>query len=151
MIERSPFHVGLASPDPYSTMALLQAVFPISFVPVPASPNPTRHYDPAGRLLPSPRAWHGGTAPLHVEVISGAQGSIYEPDRGPHLHHVAHWSDDVAGDVITLEHEGWQLETSSRDEDGRPARFAYLSRPGSTWIELVDSSRREWYLQTFSR
>jgi hypothetical protein len=43
--------------------------------------------------------------------------------------------------------QGWTLEVTYFDDGGRPKSFAYLAHPGSTRIELLDSSARPAYLE----
>jgi hypothetical protein len=92
------------------------------------------------------RTVHSCQGPLHIELLEGSPGSIWETPLTTCVHHVGYWSDDIAGDIERLGHEGWSLELSLF-AGGRPVEFAYLSKAGSIRIELVDLARRPAYLE----
>ena len=71
---------------------------------------------------------------------------MYPAELGTHLHHVGFWVDALRDAVEDARRAGWQLEVTVLDDDGRPSSFAYLSRPGETWIELVDAANRDWLI-----
>jgi glyoxalase/bleomycin resistance protein/dioxygenase superfamily protein len=146
LMEPTPFHVAIATDTPDATRAAVEMLLDVELFEVPDNARASQSYDDVGRPVPRPRAWHGGRGPLHVEVLSGEPGTVYGLRPGTYLHHLAHWTDDLRADVWNLDHEGWHLECSGRDEEGRPSRWAYLSHPDRTRLELVDSSRRDWYL-----
>ncbi len=136
-----PFHVGIATPDVELLMQTLGPVMHLTWVDLPRPP--VQHDTPNGPTRPSSRVVWSSEGPMHVELVRSELGTIYEPDRGTHLHHVGYWVDDMRASVAAAEAAGWTLEVTTRDQDGRPRAFAYLSRPGTTWIELVDAAQRD--------
>jgi catechol 2,3-dioxygenase-like lactoylglutathione lyase family enzyme len=70
------------------------------------------------------------------ELIQAGSGLwSTERSRGQALHHLAYWSDDLEGDIARLRGQGYELEASGDDVEGR-IRFAYLIAPGGIRIEL---------------
>lgn len=70
------------------------------------------------------------------ELIEAGSG-IWSTERSPGqaLHHLAYWSDDLEGDIARLSAQGYELEASGDDVEGR-IRFAYLIAPGGIRLEL---------------
>jgi catechol 2,3-dioxygenase-like lactoylglutathione lyase family enzyme len=70
------------------------------------------------------------------ELIQAGSGIwSTEQSRGQALHHLAYWSDDLEGDIARLVAQGYELEASGDDVEGR-IRFAYLIAPGGIRLEL---------------
>jgi catechol 2,3-dioxygenase-like lactoylglutathione lyase family enzyme len=70
------------------------------------------------------------------ELIQAGSGLwSTERSRGQALHHLAYWSDDLEGDIARLRGQGYELEASGDDVEGR-IRFAYLMAPGGIRLEL---------------
>jgi catechol 2,3-dioxygenase-like lactoylglutathione lyase family enzyme len=70
------------------------------------------------------------------ELIQAGSGIwSTERSRGQALHHLAYWSDDLEGDIARLRGQGYELEASGDDVEGR-IRFAYLIAPGGIRLEL---------------
>jgi hypothetical protein len=136
----SPFHVGLATPDMNGVQGLLSQLLGVVWVPLERPP--VVHHTPDGPVRPSPRVSYSTQGPLHLEVLEAAAGTVYDPDRGTHLHHVGYWTDDFASDLAAACADGWSLEVCMHDEAGRPALFAYLTRPARLRVELVDTVSR---------
>lgn len=76
----------------------------------------------------------------HLEVIQAVWGSPWEPVAGSGIHHLGHWSEDVADDVAVLVAAGWELEAIAGPEDA--PMFAYLRPPAGPRIELVPASNK---------
>ena len=144
-----PSHVGIATVDVQALVASLGPLFGLTFV---ALPRPAIHHDsPRGPVSPSPAVAWSSEGPLHLEVVETGPGTVYATDRSTYLHHVGYWSDDLLADVTRCEAEGWTVEATVNDEDGRPSSFAYLSRAGDPWIELIDSANQPWLYALLAR
>ena len=147
-ISRFPWHIGIATDDLAASMEALGGIFGLGWSEVrtgqtfplcgPDGPVP----DTADRVVSI-----GGA--LRIELLQGIADSVWAPHRGPHLHHYAYWSDDVAGDVGTLSVQGWSIELTTYDAGGRPVDFAYLVNGAGERMELVNDSLRPGYLALF--
>jgi hypothetical protein len=74
----------------------------------------------------------------------GKPGTVWEA-AGPRLHHFAYWTNDLEGDITRLAEDGWRLEMTSPDPQGRPSVFAYLIRDDGFRLELIDAAGRATY------
>ncbi|HEY8527067.1 MAG TPA: VOC family protein [Acidimicrobiales bacterium] len=139
-----PFHIGIATDDLAASMRDLSAAFGVTWTTPTAGPGVLRTVD--GTPQPRPTSCVSREGPLHVDLMQGEPGTLWHVTGGPRLHHLAYWTDDVAGDVARLTGEGWHLEMTEPDTDGRPARFAYLIRDDGLRLELIDRDGRDAYL-----
>ncbi|MFI5046202.1 MAG: VOC family protein [Acidimicrobiia bacterium] len=152
-----PFHVGIATPDVGALLASLGPTPGATWVDLPRPAVP--HATPDGPVTPSSRVVWSSAGPFHTEVLQAEPGTVYDPRRGTHVHHLGYWADDVAAAVAAREADGWSLEVTMFDDDRRPSSFAYMSPPGMSppgmsphgpssvgepWIELIDRANREW-------
>lgn len=78
--------------------------------------------------------------PPHLELVEGGPGTVWEVGAGVEavLHHVAYWTDDLAGDVARMRAAGCALELTGAAGGGEPSSFAYLKQPGGIRVELMD-------------
>jgi hypothetical protein len=136
----TPFHVGVATPEVEALMAVLGPALGLHFVDLLRPP--VRHHTPDGWVSPSSRVVWSAEGPLHLELVRAEPGTVYDPARGTHLHHVGFWTDDLRGAIAACESQGWRVEVTMLDEQEQPVAFAYMSRPGEAWIELVDVANR---------
>ena len=67
--------------------------------------------------------------PPHLELIAAGPGTLWTTSQESELHHVAFWSDDLAGDVERVRRTGSELELTGAAAGGAPSSFAYLRRP----------------------
>jgi hypothetical protein len=82
--------------------------------------------------------------PIHIDLMEGGVDSVWGTTR-PRIHHFAYWTDDVPGDVDRLVNDGWTLEMTVLDADGRPSGFAYLVSDDGVRVELLEESGRDSY------
>jgi hypothetical protein len=102
---------------------------------------------PDGLVDWTARLAHSRNGPLHVELLEGSPGSVWETDDLARLHHIAFWSDDVTKDALALVADGWRVEMTFFDAEGRPSNVAYMTRPGVPRVELVNAARRPAWLE----
>jgi hypothetical protein len=99
-----------------------------------------QYVTPAGRADWTIRVAHSN-GPIVIELIEGAVGSVWATTMLTELHHYAFWSSDLAEDVAALERKEYHVElTVAGDEN--PLGFAYLVRPGSVRLELIEQGAR---------
>lgn len=142
---RVPYHVGIATTDLDRAQQELARSFGYEWGPIATGAEGSLH-DAHAAVGWTARRCHNVGAGLHVELLEGSPGSIWQTDRLLEVHHLAYWSPDVPGEIEALVGDGWALEATLRDDAGRPKEFAYLARPGSVRIELVAGHRRQAYL-----
>jgi hypothetical protein len=135
-----PFHVGIASLDVGSLAVTLGRALGLTWVSL--SRPDVVHHTPDGPLKPSSQVIWSRQGSPHVELVQAEPGTVYAVNRGTYIHHFGYWTADLNESIAACEADGWQLEVTMRDGDGRPHGFAYLSRLGEPWIELVDQANR---------
>jgi hypothetical protein len=80
--------------------------------------------------------------PVHLELLQGEAGSIWDADDFPGAHHFGVWSDDPGGDVQRLLDAGWTLEMAANSPAEGYGRFAYVRSPTGFLIEPVTSANK---------
>jgi hypothetical protein len=69
--------------------------------------------------------------PVLIELIQQVPGTVWMPEHGAPIHHLAYWTDDLAQRRDDLVGRGLRLEASG-------PTFAYLRSDGGLRIELMD-------------
>jgi hypothetical protein len=141
-MEPVPFHIGIATHDLRSSMRELADALGVTWTAPTTGPEVLHTID--GRPQPRPTSCLSRQGPVHIDLVQGEPGTIWEA-ASPRLHHLAYWTDDLAGDVARLTERGWRLEMTTRDTDGRPTQFAYLIRDDGFRLELIDEAGRADY------
>ncbi|MBL7501709.1 VOC family protein [Frankia sp. CNm7] len=137
-----PFHIGITTDDLGASMLALADALGVTWTTPTAGEGVFHTVD--GVPQPRPISCVSRQGPIHLDLIEGRPGTIWE-SAGPRLHHFAYWTDDLATDVARLAAEGWRLEMTSPDAQGRPTLFAYLIREDGFRLELIDSAGRPHY------
>lgn len=88
--------------------------------------------------------------PLHVELLEGGPGSIWDGRESPGSHHIGVWSDDVAGEVQGLLDAGWTLVMAQREPARGCGAFAYVRPPSGLIVELVSSALAGMFQRWFA-
>ena len=134
------WHVGIVVDDLDATALELGATLGHSFTSVQEQEVTVvlgdRAADPCALETARVRwAATSGESPDWELIQAGSGLWSTERSRGQALHHLAYWSDDLEGDIARLRGQGYELEASGDDVEGR-IRFAYLIAPGGIRIEL---------------
>jgi hypothetical protein len=75
--------------------------------------------------------------PIHLELLQGPAGSIWDGHDAPGAHHFGYWSDDVAADTESLLSKGWTLEIAAAAPDDGYGRFTYVRSPSGYLAEPI--------------
>jgi hypothetical protein len=146
-IERAPYHVGVATPDIAASMRGLGDLFGYTWTPV-RSGRDFQLSSPDGDVDDTASRSFSCQGAPRLELLEGSPGSVWQPERGLHVHHTAYWTDDFTADCLGLVAKGWTLERTTFDRTGQPVTFCYLVKDGQR-IELVDVERRPDHLALF--
>jgi hypothetical protein len=139
------YHVGIACQQLEAAMESLGEPFGVRWTPV-ADDSVPNLFGPKGPSDGVVRRTHSIGSPVPLELLEGGPGSTWATSKVAITHHLAYWSRDVGADVRSLQADGWTVELAVLDSDGQPTEFAYVVKPGSVRIELVDQRRRPAYL-----
>jgi hypothetical protein len=141
-MDATPFHLGITTNDLRTSMHELGDALGVSWTD-PAGGDALFH-SVDGTPQPRPISCISREGPIHFDLIEGKPGTIWETS-GPRLHHFAYWTDDLQADISRLAAEGWRLEMTKPDPEGKPMQFAYLVRDDGFRLELIDSAGRSDY------
>jgi Glyoxalase/Bleomycin resistance protein/Dioxygenase superfamily len=81
--------------------------------------------------------------PVHLELLQGPKGSIWDGNDAPGAHHFGVWSGDVKGDTEKALAEGWTLELAAASPEEGFGRFTYVRSPTGMLVEPVSSTSKE--------
>ena len=96
---------------------------------------------PDGGVVEIPlRFTYSTTGPVHLELLEGAPGSIWDGRDSPGIHHVGVWSDDVRADTEAMIDEGWMLLMSQTTPADGYGAFTYVQPPSGLVVEFVWSA-----------
>lgn len=138
-----PFHIGITTDDLHTSMHSLGELLGVSWTEPTATSDVFHAVD--GSAQPRPLSCISREGPIYVDLIQGKPGTIWEAAAWPRVHHFAYWTDDLVGDIERLAEQGWRLELTRPDADGRPTQFAYLIREDGFRLELIDDVGRADY------
>jgi hypothetical protein len=143
----TPYHIGIATNDLEASMSALTALMGVSWTPIRSGQSFPITSPGRGLVADGARRTHSREGPLRMELLEGTPGSVWAPERQPHVHHVAYWTADVAWACRLLTVEGWTIELTTLDKRGEPHEFAYLTRADGLRVEVVDQAGRPAYLE----
>ena len=75
--------------------------------------------------------------PVHLELLQGPAGSIWDGHDVPGAHHFGYWSDDVGADTEQMLADGYTLELAAASPDEGYGRFSYARSPSGYLVEPV--------------
>lgn len=149
-METTPFHVGIVTGDLPASMDLLSAALGVTWTTPGTGGAVFTGAD--GSRQPQPVSCISREGPIHLDLIQGQPGSLWEAAGGrPRVHHFAYWTGDLTGDIERLAGEGWRLELTLPDDVGRPTVFAYLVREDGFRVELIDEAGRDSYARRLKK
>jgi hypothetical protein len=138
-----PFHIGITTPDLARSMKALSSALGITWSAVGGGEGELPVV--GGGFQTRPVSSVSKEGPIHIDLIKGAPGTIWDTES-PGLHHFAYWTDALVDDVDRLTKEGWKLEMTFPDPAGRPTVFAYLVGEDGFRVELIDRSGRAEFM-----
>ncbi len=134
------YHIGVRVPDLDVAMAEMGADLGLTWCSVQERAQPV--WTPATGDMSVPlRFTYSCEGPMHIELLEGAPGTIWDGRQQPGIHHTGVWVDDVAAETAALLAKGWTLAAAARSPEDRFGAFTYVVPPRSGLIvELVWSA-----------
>jgi hypothetical protein len=128
--------VGIRVVDLEAAMADLGPAIGVTWCQV--QERDQRIWSPEGGATTTPlRFTYSAEGPVHLELLQGQPGTIWDAGAGVGLHHSGVWSEDVKGESDALVSEGWtMLAAQLPPEDGYGA-MSYVASPSGFVLELV--------------
>jgi catechol 2,3-dioxygenase-like lactoylglutathione lyase family enzyme len=97
---------------------------------------------PAGLVTVPLRFTYSCEGPVHLELVQGPPGSVWDGNDFPGPHHFGVWSDDVGAQTADLIARGWTLVLSQAPPEEGYGRFTYVRSPQGFIVEPVTSANR---------
>ena len=135
------FHVGIRVADLGAAMEEVGAACGVTWASVQDAPMSIWLPDDGHVTLPV-AITYSIEGPVHIELIEGPAGSIWDGRDEPGLHHSGYWSDDVGADTAALLAAGWTLEMSAAAPEDGYGRFAYLRSSSGVRVEPVTATSK---------
>lgn len=96
------------------------------------------------------RFTYSSEGPMHVELLEGAPGSIWDGRTAPGAHHIGVWSDDVRGDTQSMIDAGWTLLMAQAPPENGFGAFTYVQPTSGLIVELVWSAIEPMFQRWFA-
>lgn len=130
------FHIGIRVTDLEAAMAEVGTQAGVTWASV--QDRPMSVWVPgSGPAVLQLALTYSVEGPVHLELMQGPAGSIWDGHDVPGAHHFGYWSDDVGADTTALLAAGWTLELAADAPDAGFGRFTYVRAPSGYLVEPV--------------
>jgi hypothetical protein len=143
------YHIGLRVPDIYVAKEELSASMGLQW-------SPAQHFD-MNPWLPGEgykefelTVTESVEGPIHVELLQGTPGSIWDHNFGVGLHHFGVWVEDVGATVDALVRERWTIEMAALAPEDGYGHFAYIRSPSGIVFEPVTAASKDKHARWWS-
>jgi len=132
------FHVGFVVADLGRAQAELEA---LGHTFAPTMDAPVQVLTPEGAPVQAQATLTYSLQEPRIELIQALDGTPWPTSAVGAIHHLGYWVDALAPAMEQADAEGWTRQWHGRDDEGRPARFAYyLMAHNDVRVEFVDRS-----------
>lgn len=137
MLDHSKFfHVGIRVTDIEAAMAEIGKHAGVTWASV--QDRPMTVWQPStGHVVLQLALTYSVEGPVHLELLQGPAGSIWDGSDEPGAHHFGYWSDDVRADTEAMLADGYTLELAASSPEEGYGRFAYVRSPSGYLVEPV--------------
>ena len=105
-----------------------------------------RLWTPEGGAITTPlRFTYSMAGPVHVELLQGEAGTVWDAGAGVGLHHTGVWTEDIKGDTDGLIGAGWTMIGAQLPPEGGYGAMTYVRSPTGFVLELVDVAVRPMF------
>ena len=130
------FHVGIRTADIHAAMAEIGPSLSVTWAELQVRDVPI--WTPRDGAVTLPLSYtYSCEGPVHLELLQGPAGSIWDGNDAPGAHHFGVWSEDVATDTERLIAMGWTLEAAGAPPEKGYGRFTYVRSPTGFLYEPV--------------
>ena len=132
------FHVGIRVVDLEQGMEDLGSDLGVTWCRV--QERDQRLWTPEGGAITTRlRFTYSAEGPLHLELLQGQPGTIWDAGASAGLHHTGVWTDDIKGDTTNLLDAGWSMVGAQRPPEDGFGAMTYVQAPSGYILELVST------------
>ena len=143
------FHYGIRVPDIEATMADMSAGLGVSWCQLQERNQPVWTPDKGAHTVEL-RFTYSMDGPMHIELLQGASGRIWNGDDRTGMHHTGIWCDSVAESTEQMIGAGWTLLAASLPPEQGYGAFAYVQSPDGLIVEPVTSAAKPMFDRWFA-
>jgi catechol 2,3-dioxygenase-like lactoylglutathione lyase family enzyme len=133
------FHVGIRVTDIEAAMTEIGEQTGVTWASV--QDRPMSVWVPGeGNLVLQLAVTYSIEGPVHLELLQGPAGSVWDGHDVPGAHHFGYWSDDVKADTEALLAAGYTLEMAANSPEEDYGRYTYVRSPSGYLVEPVSLS-----------
>lgn len=143
------YHLGIRVPDIDRAMDEMGETLGLTWCSLQEREQHVWLPDSGATTIPL-RFTYSAEDPMHLELLEGAPGSIWDGRDDPGAHHIGVWSDDVGGDTRRLVDAGWTLLMAQAAPDDGYGAFTYVQPPSGLIVELVWSAIEPMFQRWFA-
>lgn len=82
---------------------------------------------------------HSVEGPIHIELLHGPAGSVWDAGLGAGIHHIGVWVEDVTSTNQALVDAGWTVELAGQAPEEGYGYFTYIRSPSGVLFEPESS------------
>lgn len=143
------YHHGVRVPDLDRAMEELGSALGLEWCSVQSSVQSIWTPEDGVHDVPL-RFTYSRQGPVHLELLEGAPGSLWDGRGQPGLHHVGLWCDDVRSATEVALGRGWNVVMSQADPTQGYGAFVYVRPSSGLIVELVWSGIKPMFERWFA-
>lgn len=138
---RDFFHVGIRVADIDRAMGEIGTASDLTWCPVQDRPMSVWTPQDGAVVIPL-KLTYSVEGPVHLELLEGPAGTVWDGRDQPGAHHFGYWCDDVGAETRSLIAQGWTVELAAGPPEAGYGRFSYVRSPEGFLVEPVASASR---------
>ncbi len=143
------YHLGIRVPDIGAAMSEMGETLGVTWCSLQEREQSVWTPDTGSVTIPL-KFTYSAEDPMHLELLEGAPGSIWDGRVSPGAHHIGVWSDDVRADTQSLIDAGWTLLMAQAEPAQGFGAFTYVQPPSGLIVELVWSAIKPMFDRWFA-
>lgn len=133
------YHLGVRVPDLDVAMTEMGPTLGLTWCSVQERDQQVWTPD-AGPVTVPLRFTYAAEGPMHLELLQGPPGSVWDGSGCTGAHHLGVWVDDVAAETVALVEQGWEVVAAQKEPAAGYGVFTYVAPPSGLIVELVWSA-----------
>jgi hypothetical protein len=130
------YHYGIRVPNLEEAMAEYSSGLGVTWAAV--QERDQQVWTPSTGVIKVPlRFTYSCEGPVHLELLEGAPGSVWDGRDHPGIHHTGVWVGNVAEETAALVAKGWKLVAAANAPEAGFGAFTYVQPPSGLIVELV--------------